>query len=77
MRRIVEETLADGTKQYRVEKNTKLFGLIKTDWHTDSYLCGEPGCAALFNAVFATLDEAERFAYGRPKSKEIVNRKIL
>lgn len=77
MRRIVEETLADGTKQYRVEKNTKFFGLIKTDWHTDSYHYGEPGCAALFNAIFATLNEAERFAYGKPKSKEIVNRKIL
>jgi hypothetical protein len=77
MKRIVEETLADGTKQYRVEKNTKFFGLIKTDWHTDSYYCGDPGYEATFDAVFNTLDEAERFVYGKPKSKEIVNRKIL
>jgi len=78
MKRIVEETLADGSVQYRVEKNTTFFGLIKTDWHTDSFLrCVGSDCIIRLNAVFDSLDEAESFVYGKPKSKEVIKRRIL
>jgi hypothetical protein len=77
MRRIVEETLADKTKQYRVEKNTRFFGLIKSDWHTDTFYVGEAGFGSYLDAVFTTLDEAEAFAYGKPKNKEVVERKVI
>jgi len=74
MKRIVEETLADGTKQYRVEKNTKFFGLIKTDWHTDTFYYG---WETELPAVFNSLEAAESHVYGKPKSKEIIKRRIL
>ena len=77
MKRIVEETLANGKKQYRVEKNTRFFGLIERNWYTDTYFIGEPGAGTHVDAVFDTLDEAEIFVFGKPKSKEIVNRKVI
>ena len=77
MKRIVEETLADGTKQYRVEKNTKFFGFIKTDWHTDTFYYVGDGWDAELPAVFNSLEAAESHVYGKPKSKEIIKRKIL
>jgi hypothetical protein len=76
MKRIVEETLADGTKQYRVEKNTKFFGLIKCNWHTDTFYIGGSWDTEL-PAVFNSLELAESHAYGKPKSKEVIRRKIL
>lgn len=62
MKRIVKETLKNGKIQYRVQKNTRLWGLIKTKWHTclvehyfgisDVIYCG---------AVFNTLEEAQKY----------------
>lgn len=77
MKRIVEETLADGTKQYRVEKNTTFFGLIKCNWHTDTFYYVGDGFDAELPAVFGSLEEAESHAYGKHKSKEIIKRIIL
>lgn len=77
MKRIVEETLANGEKQYRVEKNTHFFGLIKGNWYTDTYYIREPGVAVHVDAVFDTLDEAEIFVFGKPKSKNIINRRVI
>ena len=76
MKRIVEETLADGSVQYRVEKNTTFFGLIKCNWHTDTFYVGEILDAEL-PAVFDSLELAESHVYGKPKSKEVIKRKIL
>lgn len=77
MRRIVEETLADGTKQYRVETNKTLFGLITTKWHTDTVFIVGDGWDANVPAVFDTLEQAEIHVYGKKKSKEVVSRKVL
>ena len=76
MKRIVEETLADGTKQYRVEKNTTFFGLIKCNWHTDTYYVGDMWDVEL-PAVFDSLEAAESHVYGKPKSKEVIKRRII
>lgn len=57
MKRIVEETLENGEKQYRVETDRRFFGLIKTNWHTDSVYLGYPYDTTC-NAVFGTLREA-------------------
>ena len=77
MKRIVEETLANGEKQYRVETNKRFFGLITCNWYTDSYYIGEPGVEAHVDAVFGSLDEAEIFAFGKCKSREVVERKVI
>ena len=76
MKRIVEETLANGEKQFRVEKNTCFFGLIKCEWYTDTKpvgLMGEFSAEAIFN----NIEDAEIFVFGNPKSKEVVKRKII
>ncbi len=77
MKRIVEETLANGEKQYRVETNKRFFGLIICNWYTDTYYVGEPDCRYNVDAVFGTLDEAEIYAYGKLKSREVVERKVI
>ena len=63
MKRIVKETRRSGKVQYRVEKNTMFFGLIPCEWHTCimtiPFDCGEVSCEAIFD----TLEEAQRF-YG-------------
>lgn len=62
MKRIVKETLKDGTIKYRVQKNTRLWGLIKTKWHT--CLVEYPvGISDMIycSAVFDTLEEAQRY----------------
>ena len=58
MKRIVEETLENGEKQYRVETDRRFFGLIKTNWHTDTVYLGYPYDTTC-NAVFCTLREAQ------------------
>ena len=77
MKRIVEETLANGEKQYRVETNKRFFGLITCNWYTDTYYVGEPGCGSIFDAVFGTLAEAEIHAFGKCKSREVISRKVI
>lgn len=77
MKRIVEETLADGSTQYRVETNKTFLGLITTKWHTDSFYYVGDGWDANLPAVFDSLEEAESHAFGRIKSKEIISRKVL
>lgn len=82
-KRIVKETLMDGTIQYRVEvfvpQLVPLFNLFsKGKWITDSYF--EPfGYGVDLEAVFDTLEEAELHAFGDLKSEEnvIVKREIL
>lgn len=74
MKRIVEETLENGEKQYRVETDRTFFGLIKTNWHADSIYLGYPydiTCAA----VFGTLREAQVHCGINPNP--VKERKIL
>ena len=70
-KRIVKETLADGTIQYRVEVFWRPFFWMKRCWVTDTI----EGCP--FDAVFSTLGDAELHAFGYPKSKKVVKREIL
>lgn len=60
-KRIIEETLSDGKVQYRVETNRTFFGLIKTDWHTDSYTVDLGTYSFEKYAVFATLGDAQEY----------------
>lgn len=75
MKRIVKETLKSGKVQYRVEKNTTFFGLIPCEWHTCTVTIpfgfGEVSCEAVFN----TLEEAQKFCGVNPNP--IVNREII
>lgn len=73
MKRIVEETLEDNSKQYRVETN-RLWGFIPTKWHTDLYYIGYP-YDTYFSAVFSTLEEAQRHCRINPNP--VKERKIL
>lgn len=75
MRRIVEETLSNGERQYRVESNRRLFGLLKCKWYTETvaipYMEGSIHCAA----VFKTLREAQAHCGINPNP--VVSRKIV
>lgn len=76
MRRIVKETLKDGKVQYRVETNRRLFGLIKSKWHTDTTPVGMDEYITEIGAIFNTLEEAQRFCGIDPNpiiSREIVS----
>lgn len=77
MKRIVEETLANGEKQYRVETNKCFFGLITCNWYTDTYYAGNYEYGFNTDSVFRTLDEAEIHAFGKCKSREVINRKVI
>lgn len=78
MKRIVEETLHNGHKQYRVETN-RIFGFIPCKWHTDTFYDAKHDMT--FAAVFHSIDEA--YAYIRlhestdPESNTIISRCII
>lgn len=75
-KRIVKETLADGTIQYRVEVFRKPLFFLKGYWETDTYF--HPfGYGVNLEAVFDTLEEAEEHAFGYSKSEEVVKREVL
>ncbi len=65
--RIVEETLANGKKKYRVEVKTWLFG-----WKTASFYDIERDMN--FDAIFRTLEEAKTFM---EISSPVVSRKVI
>lgn len=75
MKRIVKEILKNGKVQYRVEKNTKFFGLIPCKWHTCTvtFSCdfGDITCESIFN----TLEEAQEF-YGI-NNNPVIEREVL
>lgn len=65
--RIIEETLRNGNKQYRVEVRT-LLGY----WHTASIYDAERDMH--FSALFSTLDEAKNFL---GLGKQVVSKKVF
>ena len=75
-KRIVKETLGDGTAQYCVEVFRKPLFFLKGYWVTDT--CSDPfGYGVILEAVFETLEEAEEYVFDCPKSKKVVKREIL
>ncbi len=64
-KRIVKETLTDGTVQYRVEKFAKPVFFLKRRWITDTVYwddpLGDPFMDIEIDAVFDTLEEAEAY----------------
>ena len=75
-KRIVKETLDDGTVQYRVEVFRKPLFFLKGYWQTDTYFYPF-GNGVDLEAVFDTLEEAEEYVFDCPKSKKVVKREIL
>lgn len=75
-KRIVKETLDDGTVQYRVEVFQKSLFFLKGYWQTDTYFYPF-GSGVYLEAVFDTLEEAEEHVFGYSKSKKVVKREIL
>ena len=73
MRRIVEEILSNGERQYRVESNRRFFGLFKCKWYTETipYDYGDVHC----EAVFKTLREAQIHCGIDPNP--VIKRKIV
>lgn len=57
MKRIVEETLRNGVKHYRVESN-RILWIIPWRWHTISYISNHCGDKVL--AVFNSLSSAQQ-----------------
>lgn len=77
MKRIVEEALANGKKQYRVQSNKRFFGLISCDWYTIDTPVGSIGCGAMVPAVFNNLETAQRVAFGKSSGEIVVETKII
>lgn len=75
MKRIIEEILANGERQYRVESNRCLFGLLKCKWYTETvtipYMWGDVCC----KAVFKTLREAQIYCGINPNP--VIKREIV
>lgn len=75
MKRIIKETLKDGSTKYRVESNRTFFGLIPCKWYTCTitipYGFGDVQCDAVFN----TLEKAQRFI--GIDTNPVVNRTIV
>ena len=70
-KRIVEISYADGSKQYRCERQGRF---IKSNWHTMQYeFCEEYGSLP---AVFGTLEEAQQFLHIHP-SQSVQSEKVI
>ena len=65
--RIIEETLANGKKHYRVEARTLL-----GNWQTESIYDAERDMH--FSAIFDTLDEAKDFL---GINNQVVSKKVI
>jgi hypothetical protein len=77
MKRIVEETLANGKKQYRVQSNKRFFGLISCDWYTIDIPVGGIGWDAMVPAVVNNLEFAQRIAFGKTSGEKVIETKII
>ena len=79
MKQIVEETKANGKKQYRVLTDRCFFGLFHCKWKTDKKTesCMEHTWKE--DAIFNTLKEAQEHVYGREtvNGENVVSRKIV
>lgn len=80
-KRIVKETLTDGTIQYRVEKFAKPAFFLKRRWITDTVCWDDPMGLDPFmeielDAVFDTLEEAEAFI-GFNEMPNVIKREVV
>ncbi len=73
-KRIIKETCKDGTVQYRVETNKNFFG-FRTKWHTCKYTVGYNQYEATVDAIFNSLEDAEKYCGIDPNP--IINREIV
>lgn len=76
MRQIIEETLGDGSKQWRVVTDRCFFGLFHCKWRTEYYQLPYYVEYVRIPAVFKTLEAAEIFVYGKPEDK-VIERRVL
>lgn len=76
MKRIVEETLVNGKKRYKVQSNKKFFGLITGDWYNINIPIGD-GWDAMVPAIFNNLETAQRVAFGKSSGEIVVETKII
>jgi hypothetical protein len=77
MKRIVEETLANGKKRYKVQSNKKFFELITCDWYTISIPYVGDGWDAMVPAIFNDLESAQRVAFGKSSGEIVVETKVI
>lgn len=59
-KRIVEETLQNGKKQFKVETDRNFFG-FKTKWHVCTYTILSVYGDSVCKAIFPTLEEAQKY----------------
>ena len=77
MKRIIEETLANGKKRYRVQSNKKFFGLITCDWYTIDIPIGGIGWDAEVPAVVDSLELAQKIAFGKSSGEAVIKTRII
>lgn len=75
-KRIVKETLNNGKEQYKVEEC--LIPFIGTLWTTDTVtIISDNGTEVHLDAVFDSLEEAQRFCGIKPDAERVVKREII
>lgn len=77
MKRIVEETLANGKKQWRIQSNKRFFGLITCDWYTINIPVGGIDWDAEVPAVVDSLELAQKIAFGKSSNEVVIETKII
>lgn len=76
IKRIVKETLNNGKEQYRVEEC--LIPVIGTLWETATVtIILDNGTETYVDAVFNSLEEAQRFCGIKPDAERVIKREII
>lgn len=75
-KRIVKETLHNGKEQYLVQCNSAPF--IEALWATDTVpMISDNGTEIYVDAVFNSLEEAQRFCGIKPDAERVIKREII
>ena len=76
IKRIIKETLHNGKEQYLVQSNSIPF--IEALWTTDTVtMISDNGNEVYADAVFNSLEEAQRFCGLKPDAERVIKREII
>lgn len=76
IKRIIKETLSNGKEQYLVQSN--FIPLIEALWTTDTMtIILDNGAEVYVDAVFNSLEEAQRFCGIKPEAERVIKREII
>lgn len=75
-KRIVKETLHNGKEHYLVQSN--FIPVVEALWTTDTVkIISDNGTEVYVDAVFDSLEEAQRFCGIKPDAERVIKREII